>query len=65
MSNVSKIVKSVLLLALAVFILIFLGYQIYSAVYNPYKTETVSELNHERERPIRAVEIKESINSGC
>ncbi len=47
MSNVSKIVKSLLLFALSVFILIFIGYQIYSAVYSPYKTETVSELSHE------------------
>ena len=62
MSNVSKIVKSVLLLALAVFILIFLGYQIYSAVYNPYKTETVSELNHENKLEVNGMFLRTEQN---
>ncbi len=62
MSNVSKIVKSILLLALAVFILIFLGYQIYSAVYTPYKTETVSELSHENKIEVDGVFLRTEQN---
>ena len=62
MSNVSKIVKSILLLALGVFILIFLGYQIYSAVYNPYKTETVSELSHENKIEVEGIFLRTEQN---
>ena len=62
MSNVSKIVKSILLLALGVFILIFLGYQIYSAVYNPYKTETVSELSHENKVEVEGIFLRTEQN---
>jgi len=61
-SNVSKIVKSILLLALGVFILIFLGYQIYSAVYNPYKTETVSELSHENKIEVEGIFLRTEQN---
>ncbi len=62
MSNVSKIVKSILLLALAVFILIFLGYQIYSALYTPYKTETVSELSHENKIEVEGIFLRTEQN---
>ena len=62
MSNVSKIVKSILLLALGIFILIFLGYQIYSAVYNPYKTETVSELSHENKIEVEGIFLRTEQN---
>ena len=62
MSNVSKIVKSILLLALAVFLLIFLGYQIYSAVYTPYKTETVSELSHENKIEVDGIFMRTEQN---
>lgn len=42
-----KIVRTVLLSALGAFLLFFIGYQIYSAVYSPYQTETVTQLSHE------------------
>ncbi len=42
-----KIVRTVLLSALGAFLLFFIGYQIYSAVYSPYQTETVMQLSYE------------------
>ena len=65
MSTVSKIVKSILLSALAIFILIFIGYQIYSAVYSPYQTETVAALSHENKLEVEGMFMRteESISA--
>lgn len=62
MNNISKIVKTVLVSALAVFLLVFVGYQIYSAVYSPYKTETVSELSHENKIQIEGMFLRSEVN---
>ena len=58
MNRVSKIIKTLLIAALAVFILIFIGYQIYSAVYSPYQTETVSQLTHENKLDVEGVFLR-------
>ncbi len=47
MNKIFTVLKYFLLSALMLFILVFIGYQIYSAVYSPYQTETVVSLNHE------------------
>ena len=62
MSTVSKIVKSILLSALAIFILIFIGYQIYSAVYSPYQTETVAALSHENKLEVEGMFMRTEEN---
>jgi len=65
MSSVSKIVKTLLLSALVIFVLIFIGYQIYSAVYSPYQTETVSELSHENKIQVEGMFMRseETVNA--
>jgi len=62
MNNISKIVRTILVSALAVFLLIFIGYQIYSAVYSPYKTETVTELSHENKLEIEGMFLRNEEN---
>ena len=62
MNNVSKVIKTVLFSALAIFLLIFVVYQIYSAVYSPYKTETVSELSHENKLQIEGMFLRSEEN---
>lgn len=42
-----KLVRTILFVSLAAFLLFFVGYQIYSASYSPYKTETVSRVSYE------------------
>lgn len=47
MNKIFSALKYFLVGLLMLFILVFIGYQIYSAVYSPYQTETVVSLNHE------------------
>lgn len=47
MNKIFTALKYFLIGSLMLFILVFIGYQIYSAVYSPYQTETVVSLNHE------------------
>ncbi|MBE6788180.1 MAG: hypothetical protein E7539_00780 [Ruminococcaceae bacterium] len=62
MSGASKIVKTLLVSLLAVFLLVFVGYQIYSAVYSPYHTETVSELTHENKIELNGMFLRSEEN---
>lgn len=42
-----KLVRTILFSALLAFLLFFVGYQIYSAAYSPYQTETVARVSYE------------------
>ena len=58
MNRVAKFIKILLLSALAVFLLVFIVYQIYSAAYSPYKTETVSQLTHENKIQVEGMFLR-------
>ena len=58
MNKASKFIKFVLFGALAIFILIFIGHQFYSALYSPYTTETVSQLNHENKIAVNGIFVR-------
>lgn len=42
MNKASKIIKTLLLIALGVFVLVFIAYQLYHALYSPYQTQSVT-----------------------
>lgn len=58
MNKASKFIKFVLFGALAIFILIFIAYQIYSALYSPYTIETVTQLNHENKISVNGIFVR-------
>lgn len=58
MNKASKFIKFVLFGALAVFILVFIAYQLYSAIYSPYQTETVTQLNHENKLEVSGIFVR-------
>ncbi len=64
-NKVSKFVKIVLVGALSVFLLIFIVYQLYSALYSPYKTETVSQMTHENLLEVKGMFMRseETVNA--
>ncbi len=69
MNKVFNVLKYFLVGALMIFILVFIGYQLYSAFYSPYETETVVSLNHEDKIEVegmfmRSEEIVEAAHQG-
>ncbi len=50
-----KLVRTILFSALAAFLLFFVGYQIYSAAYSPYQTETVSRVSYEDKIEVKGI----------
>jgi len=58
MNKIFTVLKYFLVSALMLFILVFIGYQIYSAVYSPYQTETVVSLNHENKIEVNGMFLR-------
>lgn len=58
MNKVLNFFKMLLFGALVLFILVFLGYQLYSALYSPYETETVVQLSHENKIEVEGMFLR-------
>ena len=59
MNSIINVVKKILVFVLIIFILFFVGYQIYSALYTPYQTEIILEDKHENTLEVEGVFLRE------
>ena len=58
MNNVMKFLKTLLGIMLILLVLFFLGYQLYSALYSPYETETVTQIDNEDKMEVGGVFLR-------